>query len=127
MNWVDETISAFGQSIGIPTLALDQQRKLRFKFENGGSIALHHLQELSLPEVLVIRSEPLAYITSEVMRQALRVADFRVPSGDWQFQVGCNQRDLFLGMRIPERAFAMNVLEQALVQLSALHERFRNE
>lgn len=124
MNWVEQTISDFGNSIGLPSLALDYNGRVRFSLQQGGNIAIQNLPDLALPEVVVTRSEPIAYASPELFRQALRIADFRTPSA-WPLQAGCNQRELFLAMRIPQRAFAMNVLEQALVQLTSLHKRIR--
>ncbi len=124
MNWVEQTISEFGNSIGLPSLTLDYTGKVRFSLQQGGSIAIQHLPDLALPEVVVTRSEPISYATPQLFRQALRIADFRNPSS-WPLQAGCNQRELFLAMRIPERAFVMNVLEQALAQLTTLQNRIK--
>lgn len=124
MNWVEQTINEFGNSVGLPSLTLDYTGKVSFSLQQGGSIVIQHLPELALPEVVVTRSEPISYATPELLRQALRIGDFRNPSS-WQLQAGCNQRELFLAMRIPERAFVMNVLEQVLAQLTALQNRFK--
>ena len=124
MNWVEQTINEFGNSIGLPSLTLDYTGKVRFSLQQGGSIAIQHLPDLALPEIVVTRSEPISYATPELFRQALRIGDFRNPSG-WPLQAGCNQRELFLAIRIPERAFVLNVLEQALAQLTELQSRIK--
>jgi hypothetical protein len=124
MNWVEQTISRFGESIGIPTLALEEGRSLRLKLANDCSILIHNLPDLPIAEVVVCRSEPITYSSSALFRAALQAADFRSPSA-WPVQAAANNKELILAMRIPQRAFAFNVLEQALNQLGELHLKVR--
>ena len=124
MNWVNQAITDFGRSIGIPTLKLDQKSRLVLTLPEDRRIQIQHLPELALPEVVVSRSEPLHFAEPEILRLAMRSADFRYPSL-WPIQAGATESELLLAMRIPQRAFVMNVLEQALENLKALHERIK--
>jgi type III secretion system chaperone SycN len=120
MSWVDQTIAAFGQTIGIPGLSLGPHKMLELKMEHGGALGFLQLDEENASEVLVHRSRPLGFDAARRIRRALRLTDFRHPSS-WPTQVGVRDEELILAMRIPERAFTPDVVEQALSELTRMH------
>lgn len=122
MNWVTQAISDFGRSIGLPNLALDDDHRLQLLVEDDGILMIQHIPEIALPEVVVSRIEPLRFSAPSNLRQALRCADFRIPN-TWPVQVGATDNQLLIAIRIPERAFVMNALEQALTHLDAIHNK----
>lgn len=126
MNWVHQAISDFGHSIGIPTLQLDQNNRLQLFLSENRRLQIQHLPDLALPEVVVSRVEPLHFASPAMLRQALRSPDFRYPSL-WPLQAAATENELLLAMRIPQRAFVVNVLEQALENLAAVHIRIKSE
>lgn len=126
MNWVNQAISDFGISIGIPTLQLDENNRLQLTLSENRRLQIQHLPNLALPEVVVSRAEPLHFASPAMLRQALRSSDFRYPSL-WPLQAGATDSELLLAMRIPQRAFVVNVLEQAIANLAALHQRIKIE
>ncbi|MDB5840272.1 MAG: hypothetical protein JWQ23_2224 [Herminiimonas sp.] len=121
MNWIQQTIAEFGQSLGIPGLALDPDNRLDLAIESGESISIRYLPDLPLKEVLVSRSKPLAYNRPGQLRRALRLVDFRLPTG-WPVQAALSEDALIFNMRIPERSFVLNTLEQAIAQLGEMHK-----
>jgi type III secretion system chaperone SycN len=125
MNWVDQTIAEFGRDIGIPSLALEADRRLQLQLQNESTIQIQHFPDLPIPEVVISRSEPIRFIHAFALRKALEIADFRAASS-WPLQAAANDTNLILAMRIPERAFAMNVLERAMTQLAELFQEIQN-
>lgn len=125
MNWVDQTISEFGRDIGIPSLALEADGRLQLQMQNESTIQIQHFPDLPIPEVVISRIEPSRFIHSLVLKKALAMTDFRAAS-TWPLQAAANETNLILAMRIPERAFAMNVLERAMTQLAELFQDIQN-
>jgi type III secretion system chaperone SycN len=125
MNWIHQAITNFGQTLGIPGLAFDEQRSIHFALENGGRISIHHLTELPLPEILIVNSRPLAFDPGSTLRRALHLPDFK-SSTSWAMQAAIKNDQLVLAMRIPERSFALDALEQSLAQLTHMHRTLSN-
>ena len=125
MNWIDHAITEFGRNIGIPSLQLNSSLRLKLKLENDCFINIQHMPELTLPEVIISRSELLNYLNEKQFRAALKLANFRKQT-IWPVQVGCNEKELLIAMRIPERSFSLNVLEQTIEQLTLLHKKIKN-
>lgn len=121
MNWINDTIRDFGISIGIPDLALDNRGKLDLDLPNNARLRISSLTNLPLPEVLVSRSESIFYPSYEILAELLKLNDFRNAS-EWPIQTSISERELWISMRIPERSFVVNVLEQALSNLKKIHE-----
>ncbi len=121
MNWIDQTVAEFGESIGIPALALDAQNQVCMELQSGGEIRIDYLSEPPFSEIVVSRSQPLEPEYSTQLREALRLTDFRC-SDRWAVNATVYNDQLVLGMRIPEREFELNVLEDALSQLTQMHQ-----
>jgi type III secretion system chaperone SycN len=122
MDWVAQTITAFGHGIGLPDLALGPDNRLSLEMQSGGALEIIYVPEVPAGQVVVVRGRPLDRDASRVAAQALRMADFR-QAADWPVQAGLRDNHLLLAMRIPERAFVLNVLQQALAELQKLHGR----
>ena len=125
MNWIDHAITEFGRNIGIPSLQLNSSLRLKLKLENDSCINIQHMPELALPEVIISRAELLNYLNEKQFRAALKLANFR-KQAIWPVQVACNEKELLIAMRIPERSFSLNVLEQTIEQLTLLHKKIKN-
>ncbi len=125
MAWIEQSISEFGRSIGIASLALDADGGLRLGTESGGAIEVHHQRDFQPPVVLVMVSEPVGFNRGNRLRAALRLADFRrrpiVP-----VVVALDADQLVLATRMDERAFSHPALESALDQLDRLHQQIAN-
>jgi type III secretion system chaperone SycN len=120
VSWVDDTVAAFGRTIGIPDLALDERKRVDLALQDGCLIGIRHLVDRSEPELLLCRSRAVGSGASAAVRAALRLSNFRRPHS-WPTQTALADGQLMLAMRIPERGFTLDALEQALGELDRLH------
>lgn len=120
MTWVNDTIRDFGNSIGLPELMLNERGILELDLPNEARLRIAHLAHLPVPEVVLSRSETVFYPTSAMLAELLKLNDFR-NSSEWPIQTAINDRDLCISVRIPERAFVMNVMEQAFLSIKNFH------
>lgn len=126
MNWVDDTIAAFGESLGVGPLELDAV----------GEVAFALADEAGQPCELLIRCPPdgasdavvslrcETRTDAHLARAALRIADFRQGFA-WQVQASGTARHLTLSVRIPRRAFLPSSLEEAVDGLLSMNEAVR--
>ncbi len=124
MDWMAQIIDDFGRRIGVPGLALDENGRLRMAMKDGTGIGLLQVNAGGSREIVVYRSCPLAYLSAHTFRLALRLADFRQPN-PWPVQVGINQRELVLAMRLPGRAFSTSSLGHSLSRLAEIIDTLR--
>lgn len=122
MNWIDQSIREFGNSIGIASLRFDEDGVLRLGTGSGGSIEVHHQRDQSPPTMLVIASEPIGFNGPARLREALKLADFRRQCA-WPLHVALDGDQLVLAARMDERSFSHSALETVLDQLDALHQQ----
>lgn len=122
MDWISQAISEYGQAIGLPDLALDEQHNLNLALENDEVLGIRHLADPTAGEVLVSCARPLGWNRPDLLRRALRLVDFRNLS-HWPVQVALDQQRLLFNLRVPERSFVHNVLEQAVAQLRQMHDK----
>lgn len=121
MDWVSHAVSAFGQSVGIPDLALDNDGGLLFTLEPEGVLCLHDLLPSGGNDVLIILAKPLPSPQAACLRRALLMADFRAnPS---QVQLGMRGADLVVTLRMPRHSFMLSALEEAVEALFDFHAR----
>lgn len=116
MHWVDQVIEEFGSQIGLHDLRLDADGSLRLDTNANSSIGILYQARDNSAEVIVYRAISAAYLTSAQYKEALGLSNFRHPRL-WPLQAACNQQELTIAFRIPERAFMLSSLEQALVEL----------
>jgi type III secretion system chaperone SycN len=121
MSWVQQAISDFGESIGIPNLELGPEKSLSFALKSGKEIHIAYLDDASREEVLVGISAPLPQDYLSRIVYALRLCDFRLNDG-WTLHTGISEGMLILAMRIPQRQFSILELERALAQLNQFHD-----
>jgi type III secretion system chaperone SycN len=122
MDWVSHTVSAFGQSVGIPELTLDNDGYAMFVLEPGGMLCLQDLAVAGGDDMRVMLSRPLPTPAAACVRQALRMADFRAGS-PWVMQLGLRDGDLVVTVRMPRHSFMLSALEEALEALFEFHGR----
>jgi type III secretion system chaperone SycN len=126
MDWVSDTVSAFGQSIGIPDLALDTDGYVLFTLESGGLLCVQDLHAEGANDILVTVAQPLPLPRAAAVRKALHLADFR-KSPAWQVQVGLRGEDLSVSLRMPRPSFVLSALEDAVQALFDFHSRVAQE
>jgi hypothetical protein len=124
MTWVNETIRDFGISIGLPELMLNERGILDLDLPNEARLRIAHLTYLPVPEVVLSRSETRFYPTSAMLAELLKLNDFR-NSSEWPIQTAISDHELCISVRIPERSFVVNAMEQALSSLQKIHVNIR--
>lgn len=119
MNWVEQVVGEFGQRIGLPQLALDERGSIHLETMDESSLGIFFVSDSPQPEVVVYRSIPATYLGATHYCAALQSANFRNPQ-PWPLQAACDQRELIVAMRIPERSFMVSSLERALEDLGKM-------
>lgn len=119
MRWINDTVAEFGNSIGIPSMRLDNSGRLRLNAGDGSNFGIVYISTVTPAEVILFRAISLDYLTPDHFRKALKLADFR-NLRQWQIQVGCNRKQLVLAIRFPERAFIVSTLGEGLEMLAGL-------
>ena len=122
MNWIDQSILEFGNSIGIASLRFDADGALRLGTESGGAIELHYQREFDPPVVLAMVSEPAGFSRSARLRAAMRLANFRRQPA-LSLHVALDGDQLVLATRLDERSFSQPALESTLDLLDRLHQQ----
>ncbi len=120
MTWVNDTIRDFGISIGLPDLMVNEHGILDLDLPNEARLRIAHLAHLAVPEVVLSRSETMFYPAPARLTELLKLNDFR-NSSEWPIQTAINDHELCISVRIPERAFVINVMEQAFLSLKNSH------
>lgn len=120
MDWVASTIDAFGQSLGIQGLSLDGDGLLAMNFEDGAELAIQDLRAQGAPELLVALTKACTDSPEAALRAALRRSDFR-RSPNWTVQVGLDERDLLINIRLPIGAVMLSSLEDAVDHALRVH------
>jgi type III secretion system chaperone SycN len=124
MTWVNDTIRDFGISIGLPELMLNERGILDLDLPNEARLRIAHLAHLPVPEVVLSRSETIFYPTSAMLTELLKLNDFR-NSSEWPIQTAISDHELCISVRIPERSFVVNAMEQAFSSLQNMHVNIR--
>ena len=124
MTWVNDTIRDFGISIGLPELMPNERGILDLDLPNEARLQIAHLAHLPVPEIVLSRSETMFYPTPALMTELLKLNDFR-NSSEWPIQTAINDHELCISVRIPERSFVVNAMEQAFSSLQNIHVNIR--
>jgi hypothetical protein len=124
MTWVNDTIRDFGISIGLPELMLNERGILDLDLPNEARLRIAHLAHLPVPEIVLSRSETMFYPTPVLLTELLKLNDFRNPS-EWPIQTAITDHELCISVRIPERSFVVNAMEQAFSSLQNMHVNIR--
>jgi hypothetical protein len=120
MTWVNDTIRDFGISIGLPDLMLNERGILDLDLPNEARLRIAYLAHLPVPEVVLSRSETMFYPTPALLTELLKLNDFR-NSSEWPIQTAITDHELCISVRIPERSFVLNVMEQAFSSLKDIY------
>lgn len=119
MDWIASTIEAFGQAMGLQGLRLDEDGLLALNLEGGAELAIQDLRPQGAPELLVALTKATTD-TEQGLRAALRRSDFR-RSPQWTVQVGLDERELLINVRLPLGAVMLSSLEEAVDLALAVH------
>lgn len=120
MDWVESTVDAFGESMGIRGLRLDEDGLVAMNVEGGAELAIQDLRPLGAPELLVALTKACGANPEAGLRAALRRSDFR-RSPHWTVQIGLDERELLINIRLPIGAVMLSSLEEAVDLALAVH------
>ena len=116
MDWIQQAISDFGDSLGMEDLALDDNGSLELVLESGELIGIVHLAEAADKEMLVYAGAPLRFDPLAQMERALQLGNARygvLPA----VQTAISNNLLVLSMRLPAREFDLPALDEAVWRL----------
>jgi hypothetical protein len=125
MNWIEQVIAEFGSQIGIYDLSLGADRSIRLELDDESSFGIIYNDQRNSNEVIVYRSTPVNYLGKMQYKEALGLSHFKKPR-QWPLQATCNQKEMTLAFRIPERAFMLNSLEKALFELRDIQKQIED-
>ncbi len=116
MDWSEHVVAEFGQQIGMQGLTMNEDGRLQLILDDEKIIGMIRLSEIPIPEFVVYISQPCPYISSTQLKTILRTSNFRI-SSNWPLQVGLSNKNLFLALRLPQRAISLSSLNQAIFTL----------
>lgn len=117
MSWVDDVLREFGRSMGLPNLAFGQRGAVRLSVERLGQLGLERRPD----EVLLFLLRPIPVGDARPLRKALAVCHYR-EGHPFAVQAGLRGDDrLVFVVRIPEREFTVQAIEQGIELLDRLH------
>ncbi len=126
MNSLDSAISALGEDIGMPGLALGAGGNLALQLESGRRVAVEPAGE----EVLVYVSEPVPYDAADRLHKAWRRAHYS-RLDDWPVQAALREQDglprLLAVTRLPAADASAHKLRQAVDYLSRWLDAARDD
>ncbi len=120
MDWIATTIEAFGQSLGMAGLSLDEEGLLAMDTEDGAELAFQDLRAQGTPELLVVLSKAVPGPREAAVRAAFRLADFR-QSNPWAVQASLDGEELVIAVRMPIGAVMLSSLEEAVDLALSVH------
>lgn len=113
MDWLDNTLTEFGQQLGLPDLRLNTQGAVRLALESGKQLSLEPLLQNGHQEVLVTLGLPVGHAAAAHAQAALQMAHAEsFPPLDIQLALSGQGADTLLiaTTRLPARAFTVPAL-----------------
>lgn len=117
--FVEETIKAFGRSLGIAGLGLNPQGVVKLKFEASGNLYIEPAEET----VFIYLSKETLNPGKEMLSRALSLCHYRegLPFPVYT-ALGGDRRLIFL-LPMASRTFSLPLLEKAIDLLTRLHRK----
>ncbi len=117
MSWVEQTISEFGNSVGIDALSLNDAGIVTLQFERLGALYIERREA----ELLVYLVRELSHPDADTFREALLVCHHQ-RRHPFPIHAGLRgENHLVLLARIPETDFILPNLESAIHLLDQMH------
>lgn len=117
MTWVDDTLSEFGRSLGLPGLVLDANGVAHMALGPGGVLGIQAVVRGDCNEIIVFMGRPVGPGQDGLLHRALSHALFRttVPFAVQVALRGTGTDTLLLAaIRLPDRQFTPNRLAHAV-------------
>lgn len=121
MSWIDDALSDFGRSMGIPDLRFGDNDALQLAFERRGTLFFERLDD----GVLMYLVQQVPYPDAELYARALDACHWR-HHHPYAVRAGLRGEDaLAFAVEIPNAEFQLPAIERALEFLSDLQQRVR--
>ncbi len=123
MSWVDQTVSEFGQTLGMSDLAFDNNGLIQLAFERSGTLFLERADN----EVLAYLVRQVPSTSTAVFRRALSSCHYE-HQHPVVIQAGLRgDSELTFLARIPESDFQLPLLERVFQLLDELHNKIAED
>lgn len=116
MDWIQQAVRDFGDSLGIENLHFDAGRGIELALDAGELVGIACSPELPLQEMLVYASAPLAFDPLPQMELALRHSNARHGAVPYM-QAAIIANRLVLAVRLDAREFSLPALDDAVWRL----------
>lgn len=116
MDWIQQAVREFGDTLGIQDLGFDASVGLEVMLDSGEVVGIAHSPALALGEMLVYASGPLAFDPVPQMEVALKLSDARRASAPY-VHAGVIDSLLVMAIRLDVREFNLPLLDEAVWRL----------
>lgn len=117
MNWVQDTVAAFGRQMGLPDLSFGDDGVMQLQLQSGGLLVVEKVRRGLADEVLVYLGRPLGFEGADLQRRALMQAHCATAQA-LPVQVAVRgeapEALLLMLLRLPARDFTLPALEHAV-------------
>ncbi len=122
MSTIEQTITQFGENLGITGLTLPEQGTLTLQIEKIGNIYFEQGKE----EILLYMTKELPQFSEKILQQALALC--HIDQGhQYPVQIAMQGNNtLFLLVRIAQHECILPTIEQAIALLRELHDKIAN-
>lgn len=118
MSWIDDTVTAYGQGLGINRLALPRDGALELNFERRGTLALEQAGE----DLLIYLARDYPFAPRRVLVDALSLCHWR-HNRPFEVRAAMREDRIVLLIRLQGREVSVATLERSVDLLSQLHDQ----
>ena len=116
MDWIQQAVRDFGDTLGIEDLEFDASQGIELMLDSGVLVGIACLPDIPSQEMLVYATAPLDFDPLSQLEQALRLSNARY--GDLPpVQVAISDNQLVLAIRLSTREFDLPALDEAVGRL----------
>ena len=116
MDWIQQAVSEFGNSLDIDDLRFDATEGIELALDSGEIVGISCSSDLTLQEMLVYVSAPLAFDPLPQLALALELGNARYAIAPY-IQPAIVGNRLILALRLDVREFNLPALDEAVWRL----------
>jgi len=116
MDWIQQAVSEFGNSLDIDDLRFDATEGIELALDSGEIVGISCSPDLTLQEMLVYVSAPLAFDPLPQLALALELGNARYAIAPY-IQPAIVGNRLILALRLDVREFNLPALDEAVWRL----------
>ncbi len=113
IDFVNQAIRDFGRNIGFQDLKIDGKNSLKLIIGENILISFTYLDNLPIREIIISKTREIQYLSLEKIKRLLEYAHFEI-TPQLSFQNSIIENKLISSVRILERNFNLNTIEQAI-------------